>query len=183
MMSLTTHVLCYAKSLQSCPTLCDPTDCSLPGSSVHGILQARIRQWVSVPSSGIFWTLGSKPCLLYCRRILTLWSTWESREDILGFHNCGGGWCWHLVCGGQAGELLSILGCMDSPPQQRSTQLAPHVGSAEQEPFPGRSEVNLSKHPVDVKLQGSLRSLPLWFSFSYTQLWSLSVCKQRCNSH
>ena len=31
-----------AKSLQSCPTLCDPVDCSLPGSSVHGILQARI---------------------------------------------------------------------------------------------------------------------------------------------
>ena len=31
-----------AKSLQLCPTLCDPMDCSLPGSSVHGILQARI---------------------------------------------------------------------------------------------------------------------------------------------
>ena len=31
-----------AKLLQSCPTLCDPMDCSLPGSSVHGILQARI---------------------------------------------------------------------------------------------------------------------------------------------
>ena len=30
-----------AKSLQSCPTLCDPMDCSLPGLSVHGILQAR----------------------------------------------------------------------------------------------------------------------------------------------
>ena len=32
----------HARSLQSCPTLCDPMDCSLPGSSVHGILQARI---------------------------------------------------------------------------------------------------------------------------------------------
>ena len=31
---------------QSCPTLCDPMDCSLPGSSVHGILQARILEWV-----------------------------------------------------------------------------------------------------------------------------------------
>ena len=31
-----------AKSLQSCPTLCSPMDCSLPGSPVHGILQARI---------------------------------------------------------------------------------------------------------------------------------------------
>ena len=36
---------------QSCPTLCDPLDCSLPGSSVHGILQARILEWVAMPSS------------------------------------------------------------------------------------------------------------------------------------
>ena len=36
---------------QSCPTLCDPMDCSSPGSSVHGILQARILEWVAVPSS------------------------------------------------------------------------------------------------------------------------------------
>ena len=41
------YVLCYAKSLQSCLTLCDPRDCSLPGSSVHGILQARILEWVA----------------------------------------------------------------------------------------------------------------------------------------
>ena len=31
------------------PTLCDPMDCSPPGSSVHGILQARILEWVSIP--------------------------------------------------------------------------------------------------------------------------------------
>ena len=36
-----------AKSLQSCPTLCDPMDCSPPGSYVHGILQAR--QWSGLP--------------------------------------------------------------------------------------------------------------------------------------
>ena len=40
-----------AKSLQSCLTLCDPMDCSLPGSSVLGILQARILEWVAMPSS------------------------------------------------------------------------------------------------------------------------------------
>ena len=38
-------------SLQSCLTLCDPMGCSLPGSSVHGILQATILEWVAVPSS------------------------------------------------------------------------------------------------------------------------------------
>ena len=46
--------LCHlvrAKSLQSCLTSCDPMNCSLPGSSVHGILQARILEWVAMPSS------------------------------------------------------------------------------------------------------------------------------------
>ena len=36
---------------QLCPTLCNPMDCSPPGSSVHGILQARILEWVAMPSS------------------------------------------------------------------------------------------------------------------------------------
>ena len=36
---------------QLCPTLCDPIDCSLPGSSLHGILHARILEWVSMPFS------------------------------------------------------------------------------------------------------------------------------------
>ena len=39
-----------AKSLQSCPTLCDPMDCSLPGFSVHGILQAGALEKVAMPS-------------------------------------------------------------------------------------------------------------------------------------
>ena len=40
-----------AKSIQSCLILWDPRDCSLPGSSVQGILQARILEWVAMPSS------------------------------------------------------------------------------------------------------------------------------------
>ena len=43
--------VCCAKLLQSCPTVCDPTDCSPPGSSVHGILQAGILEWLAMPSS------------------------------------------------------------------------------------------------------------------------------------
>ena len=38
--------------IQSCPTLCDPMDCSLLGSSVRGILQVRILEWIAMPSSG-----------------------------------------------------------------------------------------------------------------------------------
>ena len=38
---------------QSCPTLCDPMDCHPPGSSVQGVLQARILEWVAMPGSRI----------------------------------------------------------------------------------------------------------------------------------
>ena len=40
----------HAKSLQLCLTLCNPMDCNPPGSPVHGILQARIPEWVAIPS-------------------------------------------------------------------------------------------------------------------------------------
>ena len=40
-----------AKSLQSCPTLCDPMDFSLPVSSIHVIFQARVLEWVAIPFS------------------------------------------------------------------------------------------------------------------------------------
>ena len=46
---------------QSCPTLCDPGDCSPPGSSVHGILQARILGWVAILSSSDLPDSGTKP--------------------------------------------------------------------------------------------------------------------------
>ena len=48
---MTSFSLSHAKSLQSCPTLCDPMDCSLPGSSAHGFLQTRILEWVAMPFS------------------------------------------------------------------------------------------------------------------------------------
>ena len=43
--------MCYTKLLQSYPTLCDPMDCSPPASSVHGIFQARILEWVAISFS------------------------------------------------------------------------------------------------------------------------------------
>ena len=50
-LSLIPHVCVCAEWLQSCLTLCVPMDCSPSGSSVHGILQARILEWVAMPSS------------------------------------------------------------------------------------------------------------------------------------
>ena len=44
-----------AKSLQSCLTLSNPMDCSLPGSSIHGIFQARVLEWVAIAFSCVFW--------------------------------------------------------------------------------------------------------------------------------
>ena len=72
-----------AQSLQSCPTLCDPMDCSPPGSSVNGILQAR-NTGVSCHTllQRIFPTQGSNLLcllqLLHRRRILYLWATQEA---------------------------------------------------------------------------------------------------------
>ena len=56
---------------QLCLTLCDLTDYSPTGSYVHGILLARILEWVVMASSrGIFPTQGLNPGLLHCRQIL-----------------------------------------------------------------------------------------------------------------
>jgi len=54
-------MLCYAKALQSCPTLCDPIDGSPPGSPVPGILQARTLEWVAISFSNAWkWKVKSK---------------------------------------------------------------------------------------------------------------------------
>ena len=55
---------------QSHPTLSDPMDCSLPGSSVHDILQAGILEWVAMPSSRDLPDPGIEPGLLHCRQSL-----------------------------------------------------------------------------------------------------------------
>ena len=60
--------------------LCDPLDCGLPGSSVHGISQARILEWVATSTPGIFLTQGSNRCLL----CLLCW-----QADSLPLHHLG----------------------------------------------------------------------------------------------
>ena len=57
---------------QSCPTLCNPKDCSLPGSSsIHGIFQAKILEWVAIFfSRGSSWPQGSNSGLPHCRQTL-----------------------------------------------------------------------------------------------------------------
>ena len=64
-------VLCLVAP--SCLTLCDSMDCSPPGSSVYGILQARILEWVAIAfSRRIFPNEGSNPGLSHCRWFFTV---------------------------------------------------------------------------------------------------------------
>ena len=66
---------------RSCPTLCDPLDSSPPGSSVHGILQARILEWVTVPfSRGSSWPNSQTHLSLTGRRVLHHCS-WDGKES------------------------------------------------------------------------------------------------------
>ena len=58
------------KIAQSCPTLCDPMDCSLPGSSIHGILRQEYWSRLLFPSPWVFPTQGLNPGLLHCRQVL-----------------------------------------------------------------------------------------------------------------
>ena len=51
----------HSQSLQSCLTLCDPMDCSSPGSSVNGILLSRVLEWVAIPLSRKSPTEGQSP--------------------------------------------------------------------------------------------------------------------------
>ena len=75
-LSFVHHMISIIEVTQSCPTLCDPVDCSPPSSSIHGILQARILEWVA-----IFFSRGSsRPggrTHISCigRRILYFWLT------------------------------------------------------------------------------------------------------------
>ena len=76
-----TNVLC-AKLLQSCPTLCDPMDCSPPGSSVHGILQAKILEWVAIPFSRVSSWCRDQTYISYISALagefFTTSATWEA---------------------------------------------------------------------------------------------------------
>ena len=73
---------------QSCLTLWDPTDWSPPGSSVHGVLQARILEWVTMPSSrGSSWPRGRTWVSCTGGRFFTTWATREALQIEVIFFN------------------------------------------------------------------------------------------------
>ena len=69
----------YVLVTQSCPILCDPTNCSLPGFSVYGILQARILEWIVIPfSRGFSWPRDQTLVSYIAGRFFTIWATGKS---------------------------------------------------------------------------------------------------------
>ena len=78
-------LLCYAKSLQSCPTLCNPLDGSPPGSPVPGILQARTLEWVAISFPNA-WKWKEEVKSLSCVRLLaTPWTAAYQAPPSIGF--------------------------------------------------------------------------------------------------
>ena len=74
-----------AKSLQSCPTLCDPIDRSPPGSSIPGILQARILEWVAISFSNAWkWKVKGKS-LSHVWLLETPWTAAHQAPPSMGF--------------------------------------------------------------------------------------------------
>ena len=87
--SLPCTVCLRARSFQSCLTLCNPVDYSPLGSSLHGILQARLLEWVAMPSSRDLPNPGIEPTSLtspaLAGGLFTTYATWEALPDTLLF--------------------------------------------------------------------------------------------------
>ena len=74
------EMIMLSKASQSCPTLCDPVDCSQPGSSIHGIFQVRILEWVAIPCSrGSSWPRDRTQVSGIAGKLFTICA---SREDV-----------------------------------------------------------------------------------------------------
>ena len=79
------HAAAAAKSLQSCPTLCNPIDGSRPGSPVPGLLQARTLEWVAISFSNAWqWKVKVKS-LSHVRLLATPWTSAYQAPPSMGF--------------------------------------------------------------------------------------------------
>ena len=80
-----TAAVAAAKSLQSCPTLCDPTDRSPPGSPIPGILQARTLEWVAISFSNAWKRKGKVKSLSRVWLLATPWTAAYQAPPSMGF--------------------------------------------------------------------------------------------------
>ena len=83
------HYRLLSEVAQSCPTLCDPMDCSLPCSSIHGIFQARVLEWVAIAfSRGSSRPRDRTPVSLIVGRRFTVWASREALYRLLQDVEC-----------------------------------------------------------------------------------------------
>ena len=104
------RVVSESEVSQSCPTLCDPIDCSLPGSSVHGIFQARVLEWVAISfSRRSSWPRDRTQVSYIVGRRFTVWATsvrWgKCRGSLWGLR-------WSLQCSAVFLLLVYVCACM-----------------------------------------------------------------------
>ena len=121
-----------AKSLQSCPTLCNPIDRSPPGSPVPGILQARTLEWVAISFSSA-WKWKLKVKLLSCVQLSTTpWTAAHQAPPSMGFSRQE---YWSGV------PCLRHLRCLRYELNQKMTSLAPQLSLHNGKTFPAASEL------------------------------------------
>ena len=158
---------------QSCPTLCDPMDCSLPGSSIHGILQARILEWVAISfSRGSSQPRDQTRVSLIAGRRFNLWATREAPSPEVCSNSCPlVQWCYLTISSSAA--LFSF--CLQSFPTSGSFPVSPLFASGGQRIG---ASVSTSVLPVNIQswipsgLTGLISLLSKWLSriFSSTTI-------------
>ena len=117
-----TIYVCAHSVTQLCPTLCDPMDYSTPGCCLHGILQARILEWVVISFSRGSPQPKDQTCVsCFGRQVLHRWATWEAMSSsFLNTHKCD-----HV----QGSECCTVLsGPFPPGPKQWMT---PNAGRAD----------------------------------------------------
>ena len=116
-----------AKSLQSCPTLCDPIDGSPPGSSIPGILQARILEWVAISFSNAWKWKGKVKSLSHVRLLATPWTAAHQAPPSMGFsrQEYWSGWGAIAFSGYIHYQCLYLCGGPQLPPSSPGDPLRP----------------------------------------------------------
>ena len=133
---------------RSCPILCDPMDCSLRGSSIHGTIQARVLEWVAIFfSRGCSLTQGLNPGLQNCSQMILRLSRKQGKEE--------GGKTWSLSSNEEVDQVRPcVVDIQELPESWWGPRVAPSVpqAAAHTSPSPGpcmdlRSLLSALHHP------------------------------------
>ena len=156
--------------LQSCLTLCDPMDCSLSGSSVHGVLQARMLEWIAMPSSRESFPPrdGTPISYVFCIDKQGLYHWYHlGMKDFISTVSCTSGFWWSLhLCTPSSSTPWGIMSIWS--PQIQGTWLL-LLPWAEQEPrLPGSCTCNSSELTWAEELSGAKHREP-WLSKALLQ--------------